>query len=210
MDQNKFLTSFLGDFFVVTVNKDNNIEVYTRISNRTDMIDPEIFVMLSEKSKSSYEVIVVQRGKQRTVATFSEIGVGTVALALYARIRLGGVSKDEEIQNKLLELESNDFDKLNEILFEVIGDEYFSIFNKKKYAINLERSDVKETYNIYYLTGENEEIYFVKDREAPNCFLVVYNFSEKLKAIFKYLNECQNYIALDEEFKDKIIKILIH
>ncbi|MEK4509259.1 hypothetical protein EJP82_11115 [Paenibacillus anaericanus] len=210
MDQNKFLTSFLGDFFVVTVNKDNNIEVYTRISNRTDMIDPEIFVMLSEKSKSSYEVIVVQRGKPRTVATFSEIGVGTVALALYARIRLGGVSKDEEIQNKLLELESNDFDKLNEILLGVIGDEYFSIFNKKKYAINLERSDVKETYNIYYLTGENEEIYFVKDREAPNCFLVVYNFSEKLKAIFKYLNECQKYIALDEEFKDKIIKILIH
>lgn len=210
MDQNKFLTSFLGDFFVVTVNKDNNIEVYTRISNRTDMIDPEIFVMLSEDSKSSYVVTVVQRGKPRAVATFSEVDVGTVALALYAKISLGGVTKDEEIQNKLLELESNDFDKLNEILLGVIEDEYFSIFNKKKYAINLERSDVKETYNIYYLTGENEEIYFVKDREAPNCFLVVYNFSEKLKAIFKYLNECQKYMALDEVFKDKIIKILIH
>ncbi len=79
-----------------------------------------------------------------------------------------------------------------------MGDKYFSLFLDKQLAINIEMVNNQEGfYNIFYLTPTNDKIHIVAKREAPNVFVVLYNYSMKLKLATELLdswNRIQNDI----------------
>lgn len=89
---------------------------------------------------------------------------------------------------------------LDHILAQEVGVEYFSISQEKANVINLAEGNGSALYNIYYLTDLNSEKEFlVKDRKAPNAFLVLYNFASKLKNVQSLIDRWNEDFKVNQE-----------
>ncbi|MCD2368033.1 hypothetical protein LQ247_05225 [Bacillus sp. BS3(2021)] len=126
----------------------------------------------------------------------------------YAVSILGDRIRDIETQDKILELEDNEIKSLNKLLGLKIGENYFSIFKEKKIAVNLEQTK-NGLYNIFYMTPDFKKVYLIKDREAPSAFLVLYNFSLKLKEVISLLNLWKNDFNINMQFEEKIRRLIL-
>jgi len=89
-----------------------------------------------------------------------------------------------------------------------IGENYFSIFKEKKISVNLEQTK-NGLYNIFYMTPDFKKVYLIKDRESPNAFLVLYNFSLKLKEVISLLNLWKNDFNISMQFEEKIRRLIL-
>ncbi|WP_144498313.1 hypothetical protein [Bacillus paralicheniformis] len=126
----------------------------------------------------------------------------------YAVSILGDRIRDIETQDKILELEDNEIKSLNNLLDLKIGENYFSIFKEKKISVNLEQTK-NGLYNIFYMTPDFKKVYLIKDREAPSAFLVLYNFSLKLKEVISLLNLWKNDFNISMQFEEKIRRLIL-
>lgn len=89
---------------------------------------------------------------------------------------------------------------LDHILAQEVGVEYFSINQEKANVINLAEGNGSALYNIYYLTDLNSEKEFlVKDRKAPNAFLVLNNFASKLKNVQSLIDRWNEDFKVNQE-----------
>ena len=89
-----------------------------------------------------------------------------------------------------------------------IGENYFSIFKEKKISVNLEQTK-NGLYNIFYMTPDFKKVYLIKDREAPSAFLVLTNFSLKLKEVISLLNLWKNDFNISMQFEEKIRRLIL-
>ncbi|QII50370.1 hypothetical protein G3M81_17270 [Bacillus paralicheniformis] len=194
------------DYAVISQTEENKIRVYQKFNN---CIYQETFVELQENTeKNMYYLILNQRGNEFIKEQFNEKEQGVCALGIYAASILSDRIQDIETVDIILEFEENDIKSLNNLLNLKIGEKYFSIFKEKKAAINLEKTK-NGLFNIFYMTPDFKKVYLIKDREAPNAFLVLYNFSERLKEVSSLLNLWKNKITIGMQFEEKIKRLTL-
>lgn len=175
------LSKHLGENYAL-LNKSHEY-LHIQIYRKSDSgINPETYVELIE-NEDKYHLSLVQRNKEFKKAEFNQEKDALFASGIYAIGKLGNQIRNEQVQEAVLNLNPDDFSFLNNILVQEVGAEYFSIKQEKAKVINLEEGKDSGLFNIYYLTDLNSEKEFlVKDRKAPNAFLVLYNFAIKLKS----------------------------
>ncbi|MBU8788542.1 hypothetical protein KM903_19595 [Bacillus glycinifermentans] len=199
----------LGQDFVVqnqNLYTENKIRVYKKVGND---VSQEVFVELQNNHENEiYNLILNQRGNEFNKEQFIDREEAICALGIYAVSVLGDRVRDTETQNKILEIEDNDFDFLNNLLNLKVGESYFSILKEKRIAINLEQSK-DDLYNICYINPDLKKIDLVKDREAPSAFLVLYNFSQKLKEFTSILNEWKKSTNISLHSEEKIRRLFL-
>lgn len=197
----------LGEnYAVISQFDENKIRVYQKAK---DHIYQETFVELQENTENNmYYLILNQRGNEFIKEQFNNKEEGVCALGIYAVSILGDRIRDIETQDKILGLEDNEIKSLNNILDLKIGENYFSIFKEKKIAVNLEQTK-NGLYNIFYMTPDFKKVYLIKDRESPNAFLVLYNFSLKLKEVISLLNLWKNEFNISMQFEEKIRRLIL-
>ncbi|MGE7203135.1 hypothetical protein [Bacillus haynesii] len=197
----------LGEnYAVISQFDENKIRVYQKAK---DHIYQETFVELQENTENNmYYLILNQRGNEFIKEQFNNKEEGVCALGIYAVSILGDRIRDIETQDKILELEDNEIKSLNNLLDLKIGENYFSIFKEKKIAVNLEQTK-NGLYNILYMTPDFKKVYLIKDRESPNAFLVLYNFSLKLKEVISLLNLWKNEFNISMQFEEKIRRLIL-
>ncbi|AGN37667.1 hypothetical protein OIO07_20715 [Bacillus paralicheniformis] len=194
------------DYAVISHAEENKIGVYQKFNN---CIYQETFVELQENTENNmYYLILNQRGNEFIKEEFDNKEEGICALGIYAVSILGDRIRDIETQDKILELEDNEIKSLNKLLDLKIGENYFSIFKEKKIAVNLEQTK-NGLYNIFYMTPDFKKVYLIKDREAPSAFLVLYNFSLKLKEVISLLNLWKNDFNINMQFEEKIRRLIL-
>ncbi|WFF93021.1 hypothetical protein [Bacillus paralicheniformis] len=194
------------DYAVISHAEENKIGVYQKFNN---CIYQETFVELQENTENNiYYLILNQRGNEFIKEQFDNKEEGICALGIYAVSILGDRIRDIETQDKILELEDNEIKSLNKLLDLKIGENYFSIFKEKKIAVNLEQTK-NGLYNIFYMTPDFKKVYLIKDREAPSAFLVLYNFSLKLKEVISLLNLWKNDFNINMQFEEKIRRLIL-
>ncbi|MGM0875212.1 MAG: hypothetical protein ACQEWV_10465 [Bacillota bacterium] len=187
-------------------NGKNKIRVFKKLKKD---ISQDVFIELQNNYESNaYNLILNQRGKEFNKAQFNDKDESICALGIYAESVLGDRTRDIETQNKILDLENNNIPILNNLLSTKVGDDYFSIFKEKKMAINLEKVN-NSIYNIYYLSPDLKKIFLIKDRESPSAFLVLYNFSQKLKQFSEIYNKWEKDIVLDLQTEEKIRRLFL-
>ncbi|MCY9289033.1 hypothetical protein MOF05_11585 [Bacillus haynesii] len=204
---NDLLKEKLGEnYAVISQFKDNKIRVHQKAK---DHIYQETFVELQENTENNiYYLILNQRGNEFIKEQFDNKEEGICALGIYAVSILGDRIRDIETQDKILELEDNEIKSLNKLLDLKIGENYFSVFKEKKIAVNLEQTK-NGLYNIFYMTPDFKKVYLIKDRESPNAFLVLYNFSLKLKEVISLLNLWKNDFNISMQFEEKIRRLIL-
>ncbi|MCY8591734.1 hypothetical protein [Bacillus haynesii] len=197
----------LGEnYAVISQFDENKIRVYQKAK---DHIYQETFVELQENTENNmYYLILNQRENEFIKEQFNNKEEGVCALGIYAVSILGDRIRDIETQDKILELEDNEIKSLNNLLDLKIGENYFSIFKEKKIAVNLEQTK-NGLYNIFYMTPDFKKVYLIKDRESPNAFLVLYNFSLKLKEVISLLNLWKNEFNISMQFEEKIRRLIL-
>lgn len=197
----------LGEnYAVISQFDENKIRVYQKAK---DHIYQETFVELQENTENNmYYLILNQRGNEFIKEQFNNKEEGVCALGIYAVSILGDRIRDIETQDKILELEDNEIKSLNNLLDLKIGENYFSIFKEKKIAVNLEQTK-NGLCNIFYMTPDFKKVYLIKDRESPNAFLVLYNFSLKLKEVISLLNLWKNEFNISMQFEEKIRRLIL-
>lgn len=194
------------DYAVISHAEENKIGVYQKFNN---CIYQETFVELQENTENNiYYLILNQRGNGFIKEQFDNKEEGICALGIYAVSILGDRIRDIETQDKILELEDNEIKSLNNLLDLKIGENYFSIFKEKKISVNLEQTK-NGLYNIFYMTPDFKKVYLIKDREAPSAFLVLYNFSLKLKEVISLLNLWKNDFNISMQFEEKIRRLIL-
>ncbi|MCY7752925.1 hypothetical protein [Bacillus haynesii] len=194
------------DYAVISQAEENKIGVYQKFNN---CIYQETFVELQENTKNNmYYLILNQRGNEFIKEQFNNKEEGVCALGIYAVSILGDRIRDIETQDKILELEDSEIKTLNNLLDLKIGENYFSVFKEKKIAVNLEQTK-NGLYNIFYMTPDFKKVYLIKDRESPNAFLVLYNFSLKLKEVISLLNLWKNDFNISMQFEEKIRRLIL-
>ncbi|MCY8339703.1 hypothetical protein MOC69_00110 [Bacillus haynesii] len=194
------------DYAVISQAEENKIGVYQKFNN---CIYQETFVELQENTKNNmYYLILNQRGNEFIKEQFNNKEEGVCALGIYAVSILGDRIRDIETQDKILELEDSEIKTLNNLLDLKIGENYFSVFKEKKIAVNLEQTK-NGLYNIFYMTPDFKKVYLIKDRESPNAFLVLYNFSFKLKEVISLLNLWKNDFNISMQFEEKIRRLIL-
>ena len=194
------------DYAVISQAEENKIGVYKKFNN---CIYQETFVELQENTKNNmYYLILNQRGNEFIKEQFNNKEEGVCALGIYAVSILGDRIRDIETQDKILELEDSEIKTLNNLLDLKIGENYFSVFKEKKIAVNLEQTK-NGLYNIFYMTPDFKKVYLIKDRESPNAFLVLYNFSLKLKEVISLLNLWKNDFNISMQFEEKIRRLIL-
>ncbi|ARA86967.1 MAG: hypothetical protein KZY76_15795 [Bacillus sp. (in: Bacteria)] len=194
------------DYAVISHAEENKIGVYQKFNN---CIYQETFVELQENTENNiYYLILNQRGNEFIKEQFDNKEEGICALGIYAVSILGDRIRDIETQDKILELEDNEIKSLNNLLDLKIGENYFSIFKEKKISVNLEQTK-NGLYNIFYMTPDFKKVYLIKDREAPSAFLVLYNFSLKLKEVISLLNLWKNDFNISMQFEEKIRRLIL-
>ncbi|MCY7846577.1 hypothetical protein [Bacillus haynesii] len=194
------------NYAVISQFDENKIRVYQKAK---DHIYQETFVELQENTENNmYYLILNQRGNEFIKEQFNNKEEGVCALGIYAVSILGDRIRDIETQDKILELEDNEIKSLNNLLDLKIGENYFSIFKEKKIAVNLEQTK-NGLYNIFYMTPDFKKVYLIKDRESPNAFLVLYNFSLKLKEVISLLNLWKNEFNISMQFEEKIRRLIL-
>ncbi|MCY9215952.1 hypothetical protein [Bacillus haynesii] len=194
------------NYAVISKFEENKIRVYQKAK---DNIYQETFVELQENTKNNmYYLILNQRGNEFIKEQFNNKEEGVCALGIYAVSILGDRIRDIETQDKILELEDSEIKTLNNLLDLKIGENYFSVFKEKKIAVNLEQTK-NGLYNIFYMTPDFKKVYLIKDRESPNAFLVLYNFSLKLKEVISLLNLWKNDFNISMQFEEKIRRLIL-
>ncbi|WP_105981168.1 hypothetical protein [Bacillus paralicheniformis] len=194
------------DYAVISHAEENKIGVYQKFNN---CIYQETFVELQENTENNiYYLILNQRGNEFIKEQFDNKEEGICALGIYAVSILGDRIRDIETQDKILELEDNEIKSLNNLLDLKIGENFFSIFKEKKISVNLEQTK-NGLYNIFYMTPDFKKVYLIKDREAPSAFLVLYNFSLKLKEVISLLNLWKNDFNINMQFEEKIRRLIL-
>ncbi|MCY7847062.1 hypothetical protein MOA99_00115 [Bacillus haynesii] len=194
------------NYAVISKFEENKIRVYQKAK---DNIYQETFVELQENTKNNmYYLILNQRGNEFIKEQFNNKEEGVCALGIYAVSILGDRIRDIETQDKILELEDSEIKTLNNLLDLKIGENYFSVFKEKKIAVNLEQTK-NGLYNIFYMTPDFKKVYLIKDRESPNEFLVLYNFSLKLKEVISLLNLWKNDFNISMQFEEKIRRLIL-
>ncbi|KKB73250.1 MULTISPECIES: hypothetical protein [Bacillus] len=199
----------LGQDFVVqnqNLHTENKIRVYKKVGND---VSQEVFVELQNNHENKiYNLILNQRGNEFNKEQFIDREEAICALGIYAVSVLSDRVRDTETQNKILEIEDNDFDFLKNLLNLKVGESYFSILKEKRIAINLEQSK-DDLYNICYINPDLQKIDLVKDREAPSAFLVLYNFTQKLKEFTSILNEWKKSTNISLHSEEKIRRLFL-
>ncbi|MCY8006709.1 hypothetical protein MOJ76_00110 [Bacillus haynesii] len=194
------------DYAVISQAEENKIGVYQKFNN---CIYQETFVELQENTENNiYYLILNQRGNEFIKEQFDNKEEGVCALGIYAVSILGDRIRDIETQDKILELEDSEIKTLNNLLDLKIGENYFSVFKEKKIAVNLEQTK-NGLYNIFYMTPDFKKVYLIEDRESPNAFLVLYNFSLKLKEVISLLNLWKNDFNISMQFEEKIRRLIL-
>lgn len=188
------LTRHLGEEYALLNKSHGNVHIQIYRKSESG-IDPETFIELIE-NEGKFHLSLVQRNKKFVKAEFIHINDAVFTTGLYAISKLGNPIQNKQAQNDILSLKPDDFSLLNNILSQEVGDEYFSIKQEKAKVINIEEAKNSDLFNIYYLSDLTlEKDFLVKERKAPNAFLVLYNFAVKL-------NKVQSLIdRWDEDFK---------
>ncbi|MQR96025.1 hypothetical protein [Fictibacillus phosphorivorans] len=197
----------LGQEYAVLKKQDgDSIQVYKKIN---DELSQEVYLELEmDDVKNEYRLFLVQKGKKFEKSTFENKPDSICGLGIYAESVLGVYTRDHTTQNEILNLEKNQLDLLNQILKLNVGEKYYSISIEKKGLINLEKLN-NGSFNIYYLTIDENKIILVENREAPSAFLVLYNFSLKLKRFDDLCAKWKNDVNLNLITEEKIKRLYL-
>lgn len=203
----QILQSNLGlEYTVLQQQDEDSIHVYKKIK---DELSQEVYLELKMNDvKNEYRLFLVQKGKKFEKATFENKLDSICGLGIYAESVLGDYTRDHKTQNEILNLEKNQLDLLNQILKLKVGEKYYSISIEKKGLINLEKLN-NGSFNVYYLSIDENKIILVENREAPSAFLVIYNFSLKLKRFDDLCAKWKNDVNLNLITEEKIKRLYL-
>ncbi|MGM0806817.1 MAG: hypothetical protein ACQET8_18890 [Bacillota bacterium] len=202
-----FLQCNLGRKYAVLKKQDEkSIHVYKKTK---DELLQEVYLELKmDDVKNEYRLFLVQKGKKFEKDTFENKFDSICGLGIYAESVLGENTRDYKTQNEILNLEKNQLDLLNQILKLNVGEKYYSISIEKKGLINLKKLN-NGSYNVYYVSIDENKIILVENREAPSAFLVLYNFSLKLKRFDDLCAKWKNDVNLNLISKEKIKRLYL-
>ncbi|ASN06080.1 hypothetical protein [Virgibacillus necropolis] len=203
----KFLISQLGSGYKL-INEGNDqyctIKIYQKINNEVNF---DTYVKLSySNDRNLWNILEVQRDKEYSKGQFNNFEISICALYIATVSMLGSESAKNEARTELRTVGA-DVSAANKVLGKHVGQNYFSLFNGVKGAINLEK--IKNEYNAYYLSLTGDKVSIIENKKAPSIFVVIYNYATKLTKFDELMNNWNKKINIDLGENEKLKRIYL-
>ncbi|TYW27530.1 hypothetical protein FZ084_09525 [Listeria monocytogenes] len=189
----------------------NNTSIYNKIETEFSIINdanslisiavqginhyPENFVKVILNKRSGYfDLMNMVRGKEYTVASFSEEDRAIIAVYIYGKNKLEFKDYNSNIKDEIDKAQS--LEEIKTIFMLVFGERYYSFFDRRKGRIVLEKEN-NDRYNVLYYGKDKSIIYITKSRKLNIAAKVLCNYSIDLKHFYEIIEK----LELEEDFK---------
>ncbi|GEM_PF-2853537 len=200
---NGFKELFQSNYRVIE--NTNSIDIFYM---NCGIIEQEVYIKC-RKSTLGWTILKSIRGNNFEIGTFSEEEYAICVLYTICVKNFEVIKVDSNVQRKLRKCEGENAKvEATKIIGSECESKYFSLDKPQKNSICME--NIKELYNVFYLSEDHNKINIVSDVNFNRAIVVVYNFSLLLKEFNKIYEQFINQYPIAKKHYEELFRYYLN